>query len=587
MKGSVAVVEHRAHDDAARPRRPSSQMPRLARSTWRSARSERRHLFVHVPVLQPPATWTAVVYSGRLSAKRLTSRPFGAVQLDRRCQSVACASSVCDQTMNARSVVGVGISAEQQYVAPASYFDRSSCSPPISPRRPPIGRSSCGRKPSSPRYRTTSAVELYGPNGRLVSRFALDPARVRRPTNTGRQLRRVGALRGGVAIRIEPATRAAREPRASATTAGGSAASSCARCSTTARCPSSRRDSPYLESLRPDARRPPKRIGPRRRVRRLRMEPRADLRTGHERVAASRRGVRADGRVARPFWTDVDRGDERVPRVFLQRPRRHLCARLSRDHVVRSPDQSGRARLSALVLFLLLHRRRHAFSTRSTSHTPASGRALLREVRSSFYRKLLHRRSSRLRSCRSSCWRSRRARISPTSSAPASKNAAAKTATVAQRLIEDYATLQQRGAARSTARRSDSWCSCAGHRPGRQSVRRPRLQATSERDLFASRLLPRARPADVYRQHRPRSAADLVGVEEVGGVPISARRGACPHRRAARASSRCRRRCGSRRSSGRRDELDRRVLFGAVLFMLLGGRSATGWPSGSRIPSTG
>ena len=51
-------------------------------------------------------------------------------------------------------------------------------------------------------YRLTSAVELYGPNGRLVSPFALNLPDTPHAV-PGRQLRRVGPLRRGVAVRID------------------------------------------------------------------------------------------------------------------------------------------------------------------------------------------------------------------------------------------------------------------------------------------------------------------------------------------------------------------------------------------------
>ena len=90
-------------------------------------------------------------------------------------------------------------------------------------------------------YRTTSAVELYGPNGRLVSRFALILPEYGTHQRSRRQLRRVGALRRGLAVRIERSGPCCAPAARSATTDAGSARSSCARCSTIDRCRSSRR----------------------------------------------------------------------------------------------------------------------------------------------------------------------------------------------------------------------------------------------------------------------------------------------------------------------------------------------------------
>ena len=77
-------------------------------------------------------------------------------------------------------------------------------------------------------YRLTSAVELYRADGRLVSRFALNLPEYEttpyRPTGL-----HVGLARRILAVRIERAARAAREPRhLRRAAAGRSAASSCA-----------------------------------------------------------------------------------------------------------------------------------------------------------------------------------------------------------------------------------------------------------------------------------------------------------------------------------------------------------------------
>src|SRR5204863_7281775 len=85
-----------------------------------------------------------------------------------------------------------------------------------------------------------------------------------------------------------------------------------------------------------------------------------------------------------------------------------------------------------------------------TARRPVGGRALLREVRSSFYRKLF-------------IFFVAAAVVPVVVLALATRayfaaqliagldEAAAKTATIAQRLVEDYATLQQRGAGSFTA----------------------------------------------------------------------------------------------------------------------------------------
>ena len=121
------------------------------------------------------------------------------------------------------------------------------------------------------------------------------------------------------------------------------------------------------------------------------------------------------------------------------------------------------------------------------------------------------------------------------------EEAAARTATVAQRLVEDYATLQQRGPGALQA--LDDQIMVLVGRAIDQDVNlfdRAQLQATSERDLFASGLLTKRTPGDVYRNILLDRLPTFVGVEEVGDFPriCSRRRRSAPA--AAKASSRCR-----------------------------------------------
>ena len=77
-------------------------------------------------------------------------------------------------------------------------------------------------------YRLTSAVELYGPDGRLLSRFALSLPEYSNDAVSRRRMQLGAALRRGVAVRIERAARAADEPRRLRARPAWSAASSCA-----------------------------------------------------------------------------------------------------------------------------------------------------------------------------------------------------------------------------------------------------------------------------------------------------------------------------------------------------------------------
>ena len=156
------------------------------------------------------------------------------------------------------------------------------------------------------------------------------------------------------------------------------------------------------------------------------------------------------------------------------------------------------------------------------------------------------------------------------SSPPRVEEGAVRTATVAQRLVEDYATLQQQqtGAGRLL---DDSVMVIVG-RAIDQAVNLfedAELQATSERDLFASRLLPTRTPAGVYRRIVLDRMPTYVGIEEVGDLSYLV--AAAPVRAGGREGIVTVPQTLQRQESERQtDELDRRVLSAAVLFVLLG-----------------
>ena len=203
------------------------------------------------------------------------------------------------------------------------------------------------------------------------------------------------------------------------------------------------------------------------------------------------------------------------------------------------------------------------------SRTPASGRTLLREIRSSFYRKLF------LAFVAGSVVPviilalATRAYFANELTAGI-EEAAARTATVAQRLVEDYATLQQRGPGGLVALDDDIMVLVS--RAIDEDVNLfdgARLQATSAFDLYASQLLSTRTPADVYRRLVLERAPTYVGEQEVGAIRYAI--AAAPVRTAGREGivtvPVTLRPLEIERQI---DELDRRVLFAAVLFSLLG-----------------
>ena len=216
-----------------------------------------------------------------------------------------------------------------------------------------------------------------------------------------------------------------------------------------------------------------------------------------------------------------------------------------------------------------------------TSQTPAGGRALLREVRSSFYRKLFIAFVA--------------AAVAPvvvlavaastyfaTQFRNGVEESAVKTATVAQRLIEDYIALQQRGA--GSLDRIDDEFMLMVRRAIDEDVNLfdgARLRATSERPLFASRLLSARTPSDVYRAIALDRLPTTVVVEELGGSPgyLVA---AAPVRAGAREGIvTVPQTLRQREIEQQIDELDRRVLSAAVMFVVLG--SALGYWMAERI----
>jgi signal transduction histidine kinase len=216
-----------------------------------------------------------------------------------------------------------------------------------------------------------------------------------------------------------------------------------------------------------------------------------------------------------------------------------------------------------------------ALANAITSRTPASGRALLREIRASFYRELFLAFVA--------------ATVVPvvilaivirtyfaTQLREGTAEAAAKTALVAQRLVEDYATLPP--GARAGAALDDQVMALV-RRAIDEDVNlfeRAQLQVTSERDLFESGLLPMRTPADVYRRivldRLPTFVREEAGYllaaapvraggrEGVVTVPVTLRR---------------------EESERQIDDLDRQVLSAAVLFSLLFG--AVGYGMAERI----
>ena len=159
-----------------------------------------------------------------------------------------------------------------------------------------------------------------------------------------------------------------------------------------------------------------------------------------------------------------------------------------------------------------------------TSASPVSGRALLREFRSSFYRKLFLAYVAGAVVPVALLAVGVRAYFASQARADL-EDAAAKTATVAQRLVEDYASLQQRGP--SALASIDDPVMVLVSRAIGQDVNlfdRSGLEASSQRDLFVSGLFA-DEDGQALEDHLPVGAAWRAHGEEARDKEIALARG--------------------------------------------------------------
>jgi signal transduction histidine kinase len=212
--------------------------------------------------------------------------------------------------------------------------------------------------------------------------------------------------------------------------------------------------------------------------------------------------------------------------------------------------------------------------------TPTSGRALLREVRASFYRKLFLAFVAATVVPVVALAFVTRAYFANLMFADIEMEAT-RTAGVASRVVEDFASLQARGLAALPLIDDNVvvWLS----RVIAQDVNifaGPDLLASSERNLFASGLLPTRTPGDAYRAIMLEGRPSFVGRESAGGVAYLV--AAAPVRVEDRdailmvpLTSR------QQEIEGQVVELDRRVLLAALLFIMLG--AGIGYSMAERI----
>ena len=215
-----------------------------------------------------------------------------------------------------------------------------------------------------------------------------------------------------------------------------------------------------------------------------------------------------------PQWAELERGDERFD-VYLMNDRGGIYALgfpiiSPLDHMVSLAEMTVLAALTYLLL-LGLSIVFGAFGRRGTT-----ARALLREVRASFYRKLFLAFVLAATVPVIALALVTRAYVSNQMLANI-ESEAVRTASAARRVVEDFAAPR---AAQQGVAVDDNlmvWVS----RLIDQDVNifsGPRLLATSERNLFASGLLPTRTPDDVYLGLTLRNEAATVTRERIGAL---------------------------------------------------------------------
>ncbi|HKY19735.1 MAG TPA: HAMP domain-containing sensor histidine kinase [Vicinamibacterales bacterium] len=276
----------------------------------------------------------------------------------------------------------------------------------------------------------------------------------------------------------------------------------------------------------------------------------------------------------RPFWTTMSDG-ERLYSTYILNDRVGIyvigfpvITRL--DHLINLAELTTLVGLTYVVLLGL------AWSVSALGGTTASsGRALLREVRASFYRKLFlaFLVASVLPVMVLAIATRTFFELQLQSSV---QSDAVRIASVAQRVIEEYVALQQRSEPDDDIM---VWLSRAIDQDV-NLYRGPSLIATSERDLFTSGLLPERTPGHVYRAIELDRLSNHAGQEVVGSVPYVL--AAAPVRlEEGRAILTVPLALRQQEVDRQIDTLDRRVLLAAVMFALLG--AAIGYYMAERI----
>jgi signal transduction histidine kinase len=281
-----------------------------------------------------------------------------------------------------------------------------------------------------------------------------------------------------------------------------------------------------------------------------------------------------------PFWEDLSRGERRY-RVLLNNDRAGIYAigyEVLRpvDHAVALAEIVTMAGVTFVGILLVL-----GGLNRLAGSRPHTGRALLREIRTSFYRKLflLFVGASVVPVLALALLT--RAYIE-TQLREGLEQSALRTASAARRVIETVVSQQRRDRPDPTAAVTDE-IMVSVSRIIDQDVNvfaGPSLVATSQRDLFASGLLPTRTPAEVARAIGLERQSSYIGDERLGQLQYTL---AAVPVRDGEAGSILTVPLVLRQQEIEReiDALDRRVTLFAVLFILLG--AVVGYVTAERI----
>jgi signal transduction histidine kinase len=280
-----------------------------------------------------------------------------------------------------------------------------------------------------------------------------------------------------------------------------------------------------------------------------------------------------------PFWAVIeDRGV--ASDVYLLNDRGAIYA-------VGHPRASTLGHLAALAELIALAGLTFVallagFTTASwlAGRAPVSGRALLRQVRASFYRTLFLAFVAAVVVPVVALALVTRAYMA-TSLYADIEGEAARTAASASRVVEDFASIETRGAANLPVL-DDSLLVWLSRVIGEDInvFAGAGLLASSERNLFASGLLPTRTPGAVYRALALDGRSSYLARESVGGYEylVASAPVRVDDRPAIVSVPLTLRQRGIERQL---DELDRRVLLAAIAFILLG--SAIGYWAAERI----